>query len=158
MIHLTVRELKDEAKRQGLKGYSTLRKDDLIWLLKQHYDSTGKSSLNYDDGYAVLPLANLSKGGGGTASIGSGGRSHPRRGNGDRWSVYTKNGCPYCTKAKNLLDRKKIAYEEHKITPTNRQKILDSLDVVTGGYRYVPIIIKNGEFVGGFSELSDVLK
>ncbi len=30
--------------------------------------------------------------------------------------IYTKWGCPYCVRAKALLDRKGVAYEEYDIT------------------------------------------
>ncbi|MDE2403957.1 MAG: glutaredoxin 3 [Sphingomonadales bacterium] len=33
-----------------------------------------------------------------------------------RVEIYTKWGCPYCVRAKALLDRKGVAYEEHDIT------------------------------------------
>jgi len=33
-----------------------------------------------------------------------------------RIEIYTKFMCPYCTRAKRLLDSKGAAYEEHDIT------------------------------------------
>ena len=30
-----------------------------------------------------------------------------------RVEIYTRAFCPYCTRAKALLDRKRIAYDEH---------------------------------------------
>jgi glutaredoxin 3 len=30
--------------------------------------------------------------------------------------IYTKAFCPYCARAKALLDRKGVAYDEHDIT------------------------------------------
>lgn len=30
--------------------------------------------------------------------------------------IYTKWGCPYCVRAKALLDRKGVAYAEHDVT------------------------------------------
>lgn len=153
MFHLTVRELRKEAKRQGLKGYSELRKDDLIWLLNCHYNKTCSQSLIYDTGYAPSQVST------GTNHTSSNKFHHKvKRGSDDTWNVYTKAGCPYCANAKALLDSKRIAYKEHRITDENKDKILESLKVVTGGYRYVPIIIKNGEFIGGFTELSGMLK
>jgi glutaredoxin 3 len=31
--------------------------------------------------------------------------------------IYTKWGCPFCTRAKALLDSKGVAYEEYDVTP-----------------------------------------
>lgn len=67
-------------------------------------------------------------------------------------TVYSKNNCPFCVQAKNLLKLKNIAFEEINIEqdPTARQFVLEQ------GHRTVPQIYKDGKlFVeGGFQGLS----
>lgn len=67
-------------------------------------------------------------------------------------TVYSKNNCPFCVQAKNLLTLKQIAFEEVKIdeVPSAREFI------VAEGHRTVPQIYQDGKlFVeGGFQGLS----
>ncbi len=64
--------------------------------------------------------------------------------------VYTTDYCPYCTRAKALLDKRGIAYEEIDITdePDKRAWL-----VKTTGRRTVPQIFIKGEAIGGSDEL-----
>lgn len=39
-----------------------------------------------------------------------------------RVEIYTKWGCPYCTRAKALLDSKGVSYEEHDVTMGGQAK------------------------------------
>ena len=67
-------------------------------------------------------------------------------------TVYSKNNCPFCVQAKNLLQLKGIEYEEIKIdeNPEAREFVLAE------GHRTVPQIYKVGTlFVqGGYQGLS----
>ena len=67
-------------------------------------------------------------------------------------TVYSKNNCPFCVQAKNLLTLKGIEYEEIKIdeNPEAREFVLAE------GHRTVPQIYKDGVlFVqGGYQGLS----
>ena len=67
-------------------------------------------------------------------------------------TVYSKNNCPFCVQAKNLLTLKGIEYEEIKIdeNPEAREFVLSE------GHRTVPQIYKDGVlFVqGGYQGLS----
>ena len=67
-------------------------------------------------------------------------------------TVYSKNNCPFCVQAKNLLQLKGIEYEEIKIdeVPEAREFVLAE------GHRTVPQIYKDGVlFVqGGYQGLS----
>lgn len=67
-------------------------------------------------------------------------------------TVYSKNSCPFCVQAKNLLTLKGIEFTEIKIdeTPEAREFILAE------GHRTVPQIYKDGVlFVqGGYQGLS----
>ena len=55
-------------------------------------------------------------------------------------TVYSKNNCPFCVQAKNLLQLKGIEYEEIKIdeNPEAREFVLAE------GHRTVPQIYKDG--------------
>jgi glutaredoxin 3 len=67
-------------------------------------------------------------------------------------TIYSKNNCPHCTQAKNLLKSKNIQFEEIKVdeVPEARQFMLGA------GHRSVPQIYHNGKlFVeGGFQGLA----
>lgn len=65
--------------------------------------------------------------------------------------VYTTEYCPYCVRAKALLTRKGVAFEEIDVTddPTLRAKMVE----LAGGRRTVPEIFINGKIVGGYDEL-----
>jgi glutaredoxin 3 len=67
-----------------------------------------------------------------------------------RVRMYTTNVCPYCTRAKMLLEGKGVAFEE--INVQNDPVTRDWL-VKTTGRRTVPQIFINDESIGGFDEM-----
>lgn len=69
--------------------------------------------------------------------------------------VYTKEGCPYCVHAKQLLDHKKVQYTEVRVDLD--PAMLDEVIKLTGR-RTLPQIIINGESIGGFDDLSALEK
>ena len=63
--------------------------------------------------------------------------------------VYTIRGCPFCRNAKKLLDGKGVNYEEVDVTdPQKKREAKEKFDWPT-----LPIILINGELIGGFDEL-----
>jgi glutaredoxin 3 len=66
--------------------------------------------------------------------------------------IYTKFGCPYCTRAKALLAGKGVAYEEYDITTdmAKRQEMLGKAN----GRTTVPQIFIDGRHVGGSDDLA----
>jgi glutaredoxin 3 len=67
-------------------------------------------------------------------------------------TVYSKNNCPYCVQAKNLLKLKGIDYQEVKIDEDQ-----DAREFVLGeGHRTVPQIYNDGKLLveGGFQGLA----
>ena len=65
--------------------------------------------------------------------------------------IYTKLMCGFCSRAKRLLDMKKVAYEEYAVDfggPKKAEMIQRS-----GGRMTVPQIFINGRHVGGCDEL-----
>lgn len=67
--------------------------------------------------------------------------------------VYVTNYCPYCTRAKSLLDKRGIAYEVIDVTndPEKRAWLVEST-----GMRTVPQIFIGGEAVGGSDDLHEL--
>ncbi len=66
--------------------------------------------------------------------------------------VYTKFLCPYCCRAKSLLDRKGADYEEIDVT-MNRAGF-DAMVERAGGRRTVPQIFIDDRHVGGSDDLA----
>jgi len=67
--------------------------------------------------------------------------------------IYTTDFCPYCNKAKNILDKKNIDYEEINIHGS--QKLRDEIEELTGR-RDVPQIFIDGEHIGDDDALLDL--
>ncbi|MEN9206652.1 MAG: glutaredoxin 3 [Gloeomargarita sp. GMQP_bins_120] len=65
--------------------------------------------------------------------------------------IYTWRTCPFCLRAKALLDRKGIPYVEYAIDGDEqaRQRMAER----AGGRRTVPQIFINGQPIGGCEEL-----
>jgi glutaredoxin 3 len=66
--------------------------------------------------------------------------------------VYTTNYCPFCVKAKNLLQAKNINFKEIDVTGDDQARL--ELVEKSGGRKTVPQIFINGEAVGGFDDLN----
>src|SRR5262249_53921754 len=69
----------------------------------------------------------------------------------DKYVVYTRESCPYCVRAKQLLKSKGIAFEE--INLEGREQELKELKERTG-WRTVPQIFIDDKLIGGFQELA----
>lgn len=65
--------------------------------------------------------------------------------------LYTWGDCPYCIRAKDLLTRKGIAFEE--INLDGKDSELQALRARTG-QRTVPQIFIDDQLIGGFSDLA----
>jgi glutaredoxin 3 len=65
--------------------------------------------------------------------------------------IYTKFLCPFCTRAKKLLDSKGVSFEEIDISTggPRRAEMLER----SGGRQTVPQIFIDGEHVGGCDDL-----
>jgi glutaredoxin 3 len=68
-----------------------------------------------------------------------------------RIEVYTTPVCPFCVRAKRLLQARGIAYEEFDVA--NDPDLRDDV-VQRSGRRTVPQIFIDGEAIGGFDELA----
>lgn len=69
-----------------------------------------------------------------------------------RVEIYTKFGCPYCSRAKSLLKRKNADFEEYDITlgGSRRSEMIDR----AGGRTTVPQIFIDGRHIGGSDDLA----
>ena len=64
--------------------------------------------------------------------------------------VWSKDQCPFCDQAKNLLKMKGIEYEERNVT---REWTKEQLLEAVPGARTVPQIFLDEQLIGGFNEL-----
>lgn len=68
--------------------------------------------------------------------------------------IYTVDYCPFCHRAKKLLNEKNIEFEDHDITE-NEDEIRAELGKTYNipGEVTVPQIIINGKRIGGYTDL-----
>ncbi|QMU55746.1 MAG: glutaredoxin [Candidatus Mycalebacterium zealandia] len=71
------------------------------------------------------------------------------------FKIYTTKTCPYCIASKSLLDSKGIEYEEIDLTQDSELRVSVSEQY---NWRTVPLILKNGELIGGFNELEELAR
>jgi len=69
--------------------------------------------------------------------------------------MYTKEQCPYCVLAKNLLASKQVAFEEIRVD-LDATKLEEMLRL--SNRRTVPQIFINGESIGGYDDLAALAK
>lgn len=65
--------------------------------------------------------------------------------------VWSKENCPYCIKAKNMLKAKGIRFEERNLSDGSwsREQLLEAAP----NARTVPQIWLHGQYVGSYTEL-----
>ncbi len=68
--------------------------------------------------------------------------------------IYTTNYCPYCVKAKKLLEQKGLSYQE--INVENDDKLRQELVVKASGKKTVPQIFIGELHVGGCDDLHEL--
>ena len=64
--------------------------------------------------------------------------------------MYTTTICPYCIRAKMLLNKKGVAFEEVNVSGDDAKR---AWLVETTGRRTVPQIFINDEPIGGFDDM-----
>ena len=65
-------------------------------------------------------------------------------------TVYTKENCPFCVRAKRLLDAKGVAYQEVRVE--GRDDLRTWL-AETSGQKTVPQVFVGDRPLGGFSDI-----
>ena len=69
--------------------------------------------------------------------------------------VYTTHNCPWCVRARALLESKGLDYEEINVA-SDTARVQDMIE--RSGRRTVPQVFIDGEAVGGFTELSALVQ
>lgn len=64
--------------------------------------------------------------------------------------IYTKDYCPYCHKAKSLLDSLKVQYREIDVTH-DQEKFQEAIE--KSGFRTVPQIFLDDKCLGGCDDI-----
>ena len=65
--------------------------------------------------------------------------------------IYTKPGCPYCSRAKALLERKGADYQE--IVASNDPALKAEMVEKSGGKATFPKIFIDGKHIGGCDDI-----
>ncbi len=68
--------------------------------------------------------------------------------------IYSTGTCPMCTRAKGLLDKWSIEFEEVRVD-MDRVGLIE-MSKVTNGARTVPQITVNGKWIGSLTELTEL--
>lgn len=72
----------------------------------------------------------------------------------ERIDLYYLSWCGYCRAARRLLDSEGIAYRFFDIT--NDRAAANEVKARTG-HRTMPVVLLDGELVGGYTELSNLI-
>ena len=70
--------------------------------------------------------------------------------------IYTWQYCPFCIKAKTLLNQKNIQFTEYKIDGDEAAR--DEMSLRASGRRSLPQIFINDEGIGGCDDLFELEK
>ena len=65
--------------------------------------------------------------------------------------IYTTMFCPFCIRAKQLLNAKQVSYEETDVTA--RLSLRQAMSERAGGRTSVPQIFIDGQHIGGCDDL-----
>lgn len=66
--------------------------------------------------------------------------------------IYSTAICPYCVRAKLLLDKRNVQYEEYRVD-LDQGKLREMIKLT--GRQTVPQIFIDDKYIGGFDELSE---
>ncbi len=67
--------------------------------------------------------------------------------------IYTTEVCPYCVRAKALLNKKQVKFEEIKIV---NDEMREAMILKAGGKRTVPQIFIGDKHIGGCDDLYEL--
>ena len=73
-----------------------------------------------------------------------------------KFEIYTWQYCPFCIKAKNLLNKKNIQFTEYKIDGDEAAR--EEMSLRASGRRSLPQIFINDEGIGGCDDLYELEK
>lgn len=76
----------------------------------------------------------------------------------ETYTIYGSETCPFCVKAKELLNEKEIKYIYHDVkTYGTLKEALDYLANLTNNQRTIPVIFKKDKFIGGYDDLKKII-
>lgn len=72
--------------------------------------------------------------------------------------IFGKQGCIYCTKAKNMLSgfTKDLVYVDCSVEPHGKEILLCVSEMTHPRHSTIPLIFIGGKFQGGFSEVDSL--
>jgi len=68
----------------------------------------------------------------------------------DHWAIYGRSSCPHCVRAKQLASDHNLNYRFYEIGDLSKEQLAE-VTRKSNNHRTVPIIFKNGYFIGGCS-------
>jgi glutaredoxin 3 len=69
--------------------------------------------------------------------------------------VYGKPDCNYCTKAKDLLNSKLVAFDYYSVgEDVTTEEVIERFP----NARSVPVVVVNGNHIGGYEELRTLIE
>lgn len=78
------------------------------------------------------------------------------------YTVYSKSGCPYCTKVKQLLkehSKEFVIVDCDEYLLEDKEKFLNFIEIIAGKkYRTFPMVFLGENFVGGFTETKSFIE
>jgi glutaredoxin len=79
--------------------------------------------------------------------------------NSQGYTIYSKSGCPFCTKVKRLLEKEApspLLVDCDDYLVENKDAFLAFIKEMAGKeYKTFPMIFHNGDFIGGFTETKE---
>jgi glutaredoxin 3 len=69
-------------------------------------------------------------------------------------TIYTKENCIYCTRAKTLMKSREIPFVEEKL---DVDFTIEEFATSFPGHRTFPLIMKDGHTIGGYVELVEAV-
>lgn len=79
----------------------------------------------------------------------------------NKFVVYTKDNCPSCLTAKNLLMSNGLQFDEIKLVqsnPNDKQMLIETFKNLNPNVRSVPYILYGNSVIGGVSELTRLIQ
>jgi glutaredoxin 3 len=79
--------------------------------------------------------------------------------NSQGYTIYSKSGCPFCTKVKRLLEKESpepLLVDCDDYLVENKEDFLLFIQQMAGReYKTFPMIFHNGNFLGGFTDTKE---
>lgn len=72
--------------------------------------------------------------------------------------IYGTKDCLYCNKAKEFMELNDLPYVYQSLEELSQEDLHILLNTLAPGARTVPIVLIDGIWVGGFSEMKDYLR